>query len=83
MSEENKFQRGGVTPEQEDILEKVTGGTGNDENPDFLYDFIQNNCQRCSKAMRAAYDPTAPYCDPMSKYGAVHGDGNARCPDIC
>ena len=67
----------------DEALEKVSGGTGNDENPDFLYDFTMNNCQHCSKALNAAYYRDAPYCDPMSKYGAVHGDGTARCPDIC
>ncbi len=27
MSEEKKIQRGGVTPEQEDVLKEVAGGT--------------------------------------------------------
>ena len=62
MSEEKKFQRGGVTPEQEDTLKEVTGGW--DAGDEWRYANRVIDCNRCAKNNT----DECPYRNDMEAY---------------
>ena len=71
MSEEKKFQRGGVTPEQEDTLKEVTGGWGLDDDDDNYFRKL-TDCNSCSKQNTDA----CPYRSDMKAY---YHNSSERC----
>ncbi len=77
MSEEKKFQRGGVTPEQEDTLKEVAGGALSvselDAMASFLSKFTSNNCGNCAKCGK-----NCPYT-PITMYNTLRG--YETCPE--
>lgn len=71
MAEGKDFPRGAV-PEQEDALEKVTGGAG--APSDFYASFSRNNCKSCAK-----HYISCPYNDDPAKiYDALQGFNTCR-----